>query len=476
MDFIDILTPEQVEQIHENAFKILEKTGCRIDHLETLERLLQAGATVDNEKKRAWFSSELIEQAIEQVPKAYRAEGRTPEADYEVYSGMEPRFRCLGGALKWLSLAENDTRPITGSEAKKMLTLADALPNIDLVGTPFLSDCPTPTYDIHSFRMALSGTTKHIWSLTTSSENLRYQMELLELAGGGKKYLETHKRVSGIVTLIDPLRFPGDEIERLKIYGEYKVPVKWTSSSMIGGNAPYTIAGTLVQNLAQFLASLVITRTMAPDTPVVYYTTLQVMDMRRGYAAFTAPELMMARAAIAQIGRKYQIPTGVTTLHSTGTEQEQGIFQRNMGLFNCMMAGASEINLCGSLDGGSFFSPEFAVIDNECISYLRRFRAGFDISDETMGLDAISRSVESGQYLSDPHTIFHLRREIHFTSDLFDLKNHASWLDSGGRSLVHKAWEKALSIMENHDVPPLDEKLEAELDRVVALADKKRLN
>ena len=139
-------------------------------------------------------------------------------------------------------------------DAEKMLTLADALPEIDLVGTPYVSEFPSKTYDIHSLRLTLSSTVKHIWSLTTNSKNLRYQMELIATVSGGRQKQDKHKRISGIVCVIDPLRFSGEEIERLKIYGDYQVPVKWTSSSMIGGNAPYTVAGALVQNIAQFLA------------------------------------------------------------------------------------------------------------------------------------------------------------------------------------------------------------------------------
>ena len=142
-------------------------------------------------------------------------------------------------------------------------------------------------------------------------------MKLLEAVSGGREKLKTHKRISGIVCIIDPLKFPRDEIERLKIYGDYQVPVKWTSSSMIGGNAPYTVAGALVQNIAQFLAGLVITETLRPGTPVVYYITLQTMDMRKGFAVFASPELMQIRAAIAQIARNYHLPSAITTVSST---------------------------------------------------------------------------------------------------------------------------------------------------------------
>jgi len=199
---------------------------------------------------------------------------------------------------------------------------------------------------------------------------------------------------------------------------------------------------------------------------------MKIMDMRKGFAVFASPELMQIRAAIAQISRHYNLPSAITTVSSTGSEKEQAIFLRSMGLINCMMAGAGEINLSGYLDGGAFFSPEFAVLDNLFMAYLRSFREGFAINSDRMGLEAISRAINTGEYLSDAHTIKYLRREKRFADDLFDWRNHESWVQTDSRSLLERAWEKALHIIENHQVPPLEEKLEKELDSIVAAADK----
>jgi len=476
MRFFDLLSQDELEQIHQKTLEVLGKVGCIIEHQEALELLQSAGAKVDFAKNRAFLSELMVEKALASVTRKYLAAGRNPEYSYEVYAGMDAKLRCLGGALNWFSTVEDENRPITLAHAKKMLAIADALSEIDLVGTPFAAEFPSNTYDVHSLRLALTSTVKHIWSLTISSKNLCYQMELLEAVSGGREKLKTHKRISGIVCIIDPFKFSHDEIERLKIYGDYMVPVKWTSSSMIGGNAPYTVAGALVQNMAQFLASLVITETMRPGTPVVYYIAFQVMDMRKGFAVFNAPELMMARAAIAQIARHYNLPSAITTVTSTGTEKEQAISLRSIGLMNSIMTGASEINLGGSLDGGASFSPEFAVIDNEFMAYLRSFRKGFAINQDSMSLEAISRGIESRQYVSDLHTLEHLRKEMHFDSDLFDWRNNESRSEMSACSLLEKAWEKASNIIENHHVPPLEEKLVKELDRIVAAADKDLLS
>jgi trimethylamine:corrinoid methyltransferase-like protein len=92
-----------------------------------------------------------------------------------------------------------------------------------------------------------------------------------------------------------------------------------------------------------------------------------------------------------------------------------------------------------------------------------------------MGLEAITRCVETGEYLSDVHTMEHLRREKHFEGDLFDWRDHSSWAETESHSLLERAFEKAGHIVETHQVPPLAEKLEKELDSIVAAADKELL-
>jgi trimethylamine--corrinoid protein Co-methyltransferase len=472
MRFYNILSTHELERIHQQALEILGQVGCIIEHQEALTCLHDTGAKVDFDKNRAFFSESMVTEALVSVTRKYLAAGRNPDDGYEVFAGMDTKLRCLGGALNWLSTVTGESHPITRAHASKMLTLADALPQIDLVGTPFAAEFPSRSYDVHSLRLALNSTTKHIWALTLNSKNLRYQMELLEAVSGGKDKLKTHKRISGIVCINDPFRFSYDEIERLRIYGTHTVPVKWTSSSMIGGNAPYTVAGALAQNIAQFLAGLVITQTIAPGTPVVYYTTLQIMDMHTGFAIFNSPELMLAEAVIAQLARHYNLPSAISSLNSTGTEKEQALFLRGVGLMNCMLSGACEINLGGSMDGGASFSPEFAVIDDEFMAYLRSLSKGFVIDNDSMSLEAISRGIETGQYVSDPHTLKYLREEIHFESDLFDWSSYEVGSQRHVRSLLEKAGEIADHLMVNHQIPPLEDKLAQELDAIVAAADK----
>ena len=177
-----------------------------------------------------------------------------------------------------------------------------------MVSTLSPQDIPIKTYDIETLKVFLENGRKHIWALTTSSENLKFQLEMMEVVSGSKEALTQRPICSGIVCLIEPLSFPKDEVERLILYSKYNLPVRVPLAPMVGGNAPYTLAGTLVQTNAEALGSLVLLQTLCPGIPTWYYVIMETMDMRNGSLQMFNPEVMLLYTAILQMARFYELP------------------------------------------------------------------------------------------------------------------------------------------------------------------------
>jgi trimethylamine--corrinoid protein Co-methyltransferase len=115
------------------------------------------------------------------------------------------------------------------------------------------------------------------------------------------------------------------------------------------------------------------------------------------------------------------------------------------------------------------------VLDNEFIAYLRRFIDGLVIDKGDNVLEVIARNIEKGEYLSDAHTLECLRQGKNFMSELFDYREHESWLETNAVTIIERAREKAINMMKNHQVEPLENDLERELDTIVAAADQEIL-
>ena len=73
--------------------------------------------------------------------------------------------------------------------------------------------------------------------------------------------------------------------------------------------------------------------------------------------------------------------------------------------------------------------------------------------------------------MSDPHTFSFLRKEERFEPALFDRRPYTPW-EADGDTILDRAREKEIGILGHHEVPPLEEQLQNELDRIIQCADR----
>ncbi|MBN1572794.1 MAG: trimethylamine methyltransferase family protein [Deltaproteobacteria bacterium] len=60
------LTPQKSEKLHEASIRVLVRTGVKLDHEESVDLFLSAGATMDDEKK-VLIPRKLVDETIEKV-------------------------------------------------------------------------------------------------------------------------------------------------------------------------------------------------------------------------------------------------------------------------------------------------------------------------------------------------------------------------------------------------------------------------
>lgn len=472
----NMLDTEDVEQIHDASLQVLQNTGLAVDHQGARKKMADAGARLRGDSNRVFISREMVESALDLFPKSFICAGRTPDYDVTVTSSSNraPYARTAGGPLNIYNFSTNKFRSLTLDDCVEITRLVDGLPLVNIVSTLSPQDIPIKTYDIETLKVFLENGRKHIWALTTSSENLKFQLEMMEVVSGSKEELTQRPICSGIVCLIEPLYFSEDEVERLILYGKYNLPIRVPLAPMIGGNAPYTLAGTLVQTNAEALGSLVLLQTLCPGIPTWYYVIMETMDMRNGSLQMFNPEVMLLYNAILQMARFYGLPAACPSGVGSNAQAHQIMFERGSSLISNFLAGVSEIGAIGGLNNGITISPELIVIDNELFSFAMRFFEGFDINAETMALDAIHRQGCKGRFLEDDHTFQHLHREMRFKPMLFDWQPIVEQAIEE-KTIFQRARETLNKINQTHEVPPLDADKQKELNLIMASA-KKSLN
>jgi trimethylamine---corrinoid protein Co-methyltransferase len=468
-----LLSEEEIRMVHEASLEVLETTGLRLNHPVALDRLSAAGAKVDTAREQVRLPAELVEKALETAPKYFLCAGREKTFDRGVARGSsgKPLVRVTAGTINHYDLITNESRPLTLKDCRNIARLIDGLENLDMAGFPIPEDVPGETYDLHVLKVMLEAGRKHIWALPRDSTNLKYQLEMMKAVAGGSQGLQKRPLCSGIVCLIEPLYFPSDEIERLLLYGEVNLPVKVPLAPMFGANAPYTLAGALTYTNAEALGSLVLLQTLCPGIPTWYYILPSEMNMAGGNTNYHSPEIMLITSGLAQLADHYNIPSGGVPFNTSDCQAHQIIAERSTALTMYALSGITEMGGAGMVDGGVAISPLALVIDDELSAYVRRLVEGFEIDRDKLAVEAINRVGHHGSFLSDPHTLKFLRGESRFRPALFDWRPHEAW-SRDGKTILERARDRMMTILSDHEVPPLEEKLQKELEKIVQTAEK----
>ena len=124
----------------------------------------------------------------------------------------------------------------------------------------------------------------------------------------------------------------------------------------------------------------------------------------------------------------------------------QAALEKMMGFQTHAAAGVSCIWGVGQLESEITISPAQAVIDNEMISFTRRFNRGYEATDASLALD-VTRSVGiAGSFLDHDHTLEHFREEF-YQPDLLWRRRRPDWQAGGRKRLDERAEEVATELM-----------------------------
>ena len=125
------------------------------------------------------------------------------------------------------------------------------------------------------------------------------------------------------------------------------------------------------------------------------------------------------------------------------------------------------------LEMGMTFSFGQLVIDDEIAAMVKRVISGIDFEDTLMGVDLIKEIGIGGHFLSERHTLDHLRSE-QVQSTVIDRRVREEWEGMGSKSIIQSANEKAAELIRTHKPDPLPQDMAKELKRIIKSAETKK--
>ena len=465
----DPVAEETVERIHHASLQVLERTGIALMHDQILKRLETEGCIVDHDAKRVRFPRQLIEEAIARAPRNYMLAGRDSACDIAL-DGTNTFLTLDGCASDVLDPVTDEMRPSTKLDLERATRLADAIPEVTIAWQPCAArDVPTAVQPLHEMEAQFRNTSKHMMQMTViEAHHARAAVEMAALAAGGEQALRDRPILSGFQCSLSPLVFDGGPVESAIIYAEAGLPSGWVAMPLTAATAPMTVAGTLVLQNAELLAGMALVELLVPGAPTFYGVCTSTMDLNTGSLSLGfGPEEQLFSFASGQLARRYGVPS-LLGAFGTGakTADYQDGAQNAVGWFSSLLAGADMVCATGTIYGGRVFAYEQELLDAELLGITREMAVGIPVDREALAVDVIDAVKPGGHFLDQDHTLAHMR-DLWQTA-LFNRESWEDWEAAGRPEPKHKARERAMQIIDEHEPLPLPEGVEDGIRAIVA--------
>jgi trimethylamine--corrinoid protein Co-methyltransferase len=193
--------------------------------------------------------------------------------------------------------------------------LADRLASIDsYMVAVTATDAPKPTASLHGLRAALQGTGKHIVAGAANRTEGEASIEMAAAAAGGRDALRERPIIEFGGCPVSPLKLPRELTEVAIVAARNGIPLGACSMVMAGASAPVTLAGALVTHNVEVLATLVLVQSVERGSPFRASSSSTGMDLRLGTCPVGSPECAMLNVGVAQLARRYALPSLVAGL------------------------------------------------------------------------------------------------------------------------------------------------------------------
>jgi trimethylamine--corrinoid protein Co-methyltransferase len=474
---LDPLSEGDLERIHLSSLALLADHGLYSESDLILDLFIRGGAMVDRQARMIRLPRELVEAALGSAPRSFTFYGRAPEYDLHLRPGRS--FFGMGGTsepLFW-DFDLGRSRPPTKADMVACTRVGQALPRIDFVmALCSAGDVPGDVMFLHEYDAIFRNTTKPVLYTSPGRWFTAKFIEMAATACGGEAEFRRRPWIMLFTQTVSPLKI-SHYSEGMLEAAEFGVPILCAPGPMMGATSPATLAGNLVQINAEALFSIVLTQLIKPGTPVVYGPHVAVMDMVTAQCTYGSAEQSLGRAAVAQLGRFYNLPSfGLGGGVEAKLPDAEAAAQAMMGMLLNAQSGLTMTQCLGTLASGMYGAPEMAMICDEIVLMIKRLQEGITVNDETLALDVIRQVGHGGNFMAEEHTARLFRKELFFPV-LFRRQSIDQWIADGARPVAAVAHERVQEILAKAGPVPLPPGADQALERLLesAVAEAKRL-
>lgn len=466
----EILSADHLEAILNAALTILETQGFRFLQEESRRTLQAAGANVSETDKMVRFDRDLVMEKIALAPQSYKLRARNPLHDLRI-GGNNMVFASVSGPA-FCSDLDKGRRPGNYQEVCDYLKIVQGLNIIHQEGGgPFEAmDLPPESRHLDLYLAQLTLLDKNAQAYALGKARTVDCLEMTSIALGiSREELQKEPAVLAIINTNSPMQIDvpmTEAVVELASSGQVSCITPFT---LAGSMSPVTLAGTLAQQTAEFLAVATFAQIVHAGAPVIYGAFASNVDMQSGAPALGTPEYARMAMASGQIARRLKVPFRSSNVTTSNCVDAQSAYESQMSLWSCLLGQVNLVNhAAGWLESGLTASFEKLIVDAEMLQMMAQTLRPIEVNEEELALDAIAAVQPGGHHFGTSHTL--ARYETAFYSPILsDRQNYESWAASGSMDTAHRAntiWKKILSDYQKPDIDPaIEESLKSYVEK-----------
>jgi len=461
-----LLSTSLVGRIVDEAFEVLASIGVLVENTGARRLLLDCGAT-ESPTGRIMMSRSLVERSLATAPREFTVWDVPATHSFRI-GGDDVHFDPGSAALRIFDHRVSAEREALTQDLVDFFRLTQRLEYFHFQSTGLTSsDVPPEAADFYRMFLAFQHCSKPIVTGTFTVAGFKPMLEMLLLLRNGADELKARPLAIFDACPSPPLKWSTLTSQSVIDCARAGIPSEFVAMPLTGATAPVTLAGALVQHVAENLSGLVIAQCAAPGAPVVFGGSPSAFDHRKGTPPMGAIETMMLDMGASQLGKSLGLPThAYIGLSDAKCVDAQAGLETGIGAVLAALAGINVVSGGGMMDYENCISLEKLIIDHEILRMAYRLIDGITPRDEPMARELLADIVSGEEFMSHPHTVRWLRAE-HWYPRIMDRGGANEWIESGKPSLADRASLERQRLLAGAPEPILAPDLLAELRVIV---------
>jgi len=458
------LSDDEVAHIHLAALQQLQHHGMRVLLPEARALFAAAGAEVDGDSMMVRVETGLAQALLNMAPAQFTLHARNPEHSVLV-GGDSVAFLPVGGP-PYAHDRRRGRRPGTLSDYTELTRLTQCCDVLHSnAPTVEAQDVPLQERHLRTVHVALTDSDKPVCLYARGRAAVADQLELVRIghaldsdAFASQVHTWTNINTNSPWQLDVPMCLGIIDLARA---GQMVIMTPFT---LAGAMAPVTLAGALLLQHTEAIASICLAQIARPGAPVVYGAFTSNVEMRSGSPAFGSPEAMRAAIASGQLARHIGVPWRSQAASTSLVPDAQAAYETMVSLTGALLGGANIVlHAAGWQEGGLVASYEKFVLDVEALEVVAEGLRPVLVDDSELALEALADVGPGGHFFGTAHTMQRYETAF-YEPTVFTRQSIGQWEDSGSVDAFGRAEHRWQKWLDEYVPPPMDAAVRAELD------------